>query len=172
VNSSFGSTKSTNWGIIPAKGRIAVMTGMLEIGKTNVRGAYGPQQTFHAAPDRERLTPAALTALRNLARAWKLTAAEASALVGGLSETTWDRIRTDVWKQTLSQDQMMRVSAMIGIFKGLHLLFADDMADRWVRLRNSGPLFSNLTPIEAMIERGIPGMIEIRQHVDALRGGL
>jgi hypothetical protein len=46
------------------------------------------------------------------------------------------------------------------------------MADRWPRLRNSGPLFGNLSPIEAMIERGIPGMIEIRQHVDALRGGL
>jgi hypothetical protein len=67
---------------------------------------------------------------------------------------------------------MMRVSALIGVFKGLHLLFADDMAERWVRLRNSGPLFGNLTPIEAMIERGIPGMIEIRHHVDALRGGL
>lgn len=128
-------------------------------------------QTFASEHDRARLTPAALIALRNLARAWKLTGSEAAALVG-VSETTWDRIKGDAWKQTLSQDQMMRVSAMIGIFKGLHLLFADDMADRWVRLRNSGPLFSNLTPVEAMVERGIPGMIEIRQYVDALRGGL
>jgi len=30
------------------------------------------------------------------------------------------------------------------------------MADRWIRLRNSGPLFANLTPIEAMLEHGIP----------------
>jgi hypothetical protein len=67
---------------------------------------------------------------------------------------------------------MMRASALIGTFKALHLLFADDMADRWVRLRNDGPLFGRGTPIEAMIERGIPGMIEIRQHVDALRGGI
>jgi hypothetical protein len=132
---------------------------------------YSSPQTFALEHDRTRLTPAALMALRNLARPWKLTGGEAAALVG-VSETTWDRIRTGAWKQTLSQDQMMRVSAMIGIFKGLHLLFADDMADRWVRLRNSGPLFSNLTPVEAMVERGIPGMIEIRQHVDALRGGL
>jgi hypothetical protein len=117
------------------------------------------------------LTSAALIALRNLARAWRLTGSEAAALVG-VSETTWDRIKADTWKQTFSQDQMMRVSAMIGIFKGLHLLFADDMADRWVRLRNSGPLFANLTPVEAMVERGIPGMIEIRQYVDALREGL
>ncbi len=133
--------------------------------------APAPPQTFAADADRRRLTPAALIALRALARAWRLTGAEAAALVG-VSETTWDRIKADAWKQSFSQDQMMRVSALIGIFKGLHLLFADDMADRWVRLRNAGPLFANLSPIEAMIERGIPGMIEIRQHVDALRGGL
>lgn len=137
----------------------------------NAPSAPGAPQTFASEVDRERLTPAALIALRNLARAWRLTGAEAATLVG-VSETTLDRIKADTWRQTLSQDQMMRVSAMIGVFKGLHLLFADEMADRWVRLRNSGPLFANLTPIEAMAERGIPGMIEIRQHVDALRGGL
>jgi len=131
----------------------------------------GAPQTFASERDRARLTPAALLGLRSLARAWRLTGAEAAALIG-VSETTWDRIRTGAWKQAFSQDQMMRVSALIGVFKGLHLLFADGMADRWVRLRNAGPLFGNRTPIEAMIERGIPGMIEIRQHVDALRGGL
>ena len=128
-------------------------------------------QTFAVEEDRARLTPAALIALRALARTWKLTGAEAAALVG-VSTTTWDRAKAGTWQQTLSQDQMMRVSAMIGLFKGLHLLFADDMADRWVRLRNSGALLANLTPVEAMIERGIPGMIEIRHYVDALRGGL
>jgi uncharacterized protein (DUF2384 family) len=133
--------------------------------------AHAPPQTFAADEDRARLTPAALIALRNLAAAWKLTGSEASALVG-VSETTWDRIKAGAWKQTLSQDQMMRVSAMIGVYKGLHLLFANDMADRWVRLPNSGPMFARLAPVEAMIERGIPGMLEIRQYVDALRGGL
>jgi hypothetical protein len=76
----------------------------------------------------------------------------------------------------------MRVSALIGVFKGLHLLFAQDtaegakaddaMADRWPRLRNRGPLFDNLSPVDRMIEGGIPAMIETRRHVDALRGGL
>jgi transposase len=130
-----------------------------------------PPQTFAREDDRARLTPSSLVALRSLAKAWALTGPEAAALLG-VSESTWDRIKAGAWRGVLSQDQLMRVSAMIGTFKGLHLLFADDMADRWVRLRNSGPLFNNLSPIEAMIERGIPGMIEIRQHVDALRGGL
>ena len=128
-------------------------------------------QTFVSAGDRSRLTPTALEALRSLARAWKLSSQEAADLLG-VSVSTWDRIRANAWRQSLSQDQFMRVSAMVGIFKGLHLLFVDDMADRWVRLRNSGPLFLNRTPIEAMHEGGIPAMLEIRRHVDALRGGL
>jgi hypothetical protein len=136
-------------------------------------GGAGPRptQTFAREADRARLTPAALAALRRLAEAWALTREEAAALLGA-SESTWDRIRRGDWQQTLSQDQLTRVSAAVGLFKALHLLFADDMADRWVRLRNTGPLFANRSPLEAMVEGGIPGMIEIRQYVDALRGGL
>jgi len=130
-----------------------------------------PVPTFAWERERERLTPTALVALRSLARAWRLTGPEAATLLG-TSESTWDRIKAGSWRGVLSQDQMMRVSALVGTFKALHLLFADDMADRWVRLRNTGPLFGNLTPLEALAERGIPGMIEIREHLDALRGGL
>jgi hypothetical protein len=147
------------------------MVQVVELPVDSAHAGYSAPQTFASENDRARLTPAALMAVRNLARAWKLTGTEAAALVG-VSETTWDRIKAGAWRQTLSQDQMVRVSAMIGLFKGLHLLFADGMADRWVRLRNAGPLFANLTPVDAMVERGIPGMIEIRQHIDALRGGL
>jgi hypothetical protein len=130
-----------------------------------------PWQTFADERDRERLTPAALEAIRNLARDWSATGNEMAALLG-VSPSTWDRIKGDAWGQALSQDQLTRASAMIGVFKGLHLLFADGMADRWVRLRNTGPLFGNRTPIETMIEGGIPVMIEVRRYVDALRGGL
>jgi uncharacterized protein (DUF2384 family) len=134
-------------------------------------GGPHPRQTFANEGDRERLTSAALEAVRNLAKSWATSGDEMAALLG-VSPSTWDRIKGDAWRQALSQDQFMRASAMIGVFKGLHLLFADGMADRWVRLRNSGPLFENRTPIDAMIDGGIPAMIEVRRYVDALRGGL
>jgi uncharacterized protein (DUF2384 family) len=131
-----------------------------------------PRQTFADEKDRARLTPAALEAVRNLAKAWGATGEEMAALLG-IAPSTWDRFKSRARKRkALSQDQLTRVSAMVGVFKGLHLLFADGMADRWIRLPNSGPLFANRTPIAAMIEDGIPTMIEIRQYVDALRGGL
>jgi hypothetical protein len=128
-------------------------------------------QTFAKAADRSRLTPTALKAFRNLVAAWTLTGDDAAQLVG-VSPSTWDRISADGWHQTLSQDQLTRISALVGIFKGLHLLFTDEMADRWPHLPNSGPLFENLSPIEAMQQGGIPLMLDVRQHIDALRGGL
>jgi uncharacterized protein (DUF2384 family) len=145
---------------------------MPEIAKKSASfGEVRPLQNFADEAARARLTPAALEAIRNLADAWNATGEEMAALVG-VSSSTWDRIRAAKWQQTLTQDQLTRVSALIGVFKGLNLLFADAMADRWPKLPNSGPLFANRTPVNTMIEGGIPVMIEIRRYVDALRGGL
>ena len=128
-------------------------------------------QTFADEGDRARLSPIALKAMQGIAAHWRLRGHEVAALLG-VSPSTWDRMAAGKWEQSLSQDQLTRVSAIVGVFKGLHLLFADDMADRWARLRNKGPLFENRTPVDAMIEGGIPAMLDVRRHVDALRGGL
>ena len=133
--------------------------------------SLGAPQSFARAEDRGRLSATALEAFRAIGREWKLSNAEAAALLG-VSESTWDRIKRGAWGQPLSQDQLTRVSAAIGLYKGLHLLFADGMADRWPRLANSGPLFGRKSPIEAMIDGGIPVMLDARRYVDAVRGGL
>lgn len=129
----------------------------------------GPQ-SFANENDRARLSEVAVKAFLNLARAWELSNAEAAALIG-VSPSSLDRLKRGA-RPTLSQDQMTRVSALVGIFKGLHLLFADGAGDAWVRRPNSGPLFEGRTPVEALIEGGIPAMLDIRRYVDAVRGGL
>lgn len=135
------------------------------------QAAHPGLQTFSGESDRRRLTGAAVKAVLRLVDAWGGSNAEGAALLG-VSESTWDRMKGGKWDGTLSQDQLTRASALIGVFKGLHLLFADGMADRWPKLVNRGPIFDRKTPIQAMIEGGIPRMIEIRQYIDALRGGL
>jgi Protein of unknown function (DUF2384) len=129
----------------------------------------GPQ-TFADESDRERLSAVALKAFLALTKAWDLSNAEASALLG-VSPSTLDRMKRG-YRPTLSQDQLTRVSALVGVYKGLHLLFADETADEWARRSNRGPLFGRETPIQAMIEGGIPRMLEVRRYVDAVRGGL
>ncbi|MBP1850335.1 antitoxin Xre-like helix-turn-helix domain-containing protein [Rhizobium halophytocola] len=131
----------------------------------------GTRQGFAAEQDRQRLSKTALKAYRRLAGQWKLTGAQAAALLG-VSTSTWERMKPEAGAKTLSQDQMTRISVLTGIYKGLHLLFADDMADRWLQLDNSGPLFDGRPPVAAMVEEGIPLMLEVRRYIDAVRGGL
>ena len=121
---------------------------------------------------RARLTPAAVAGIARLAEIWHLTATETCALLGDVSDRTWFRMKKGEWSGTLSQDTLTRISALIGIFKGLRLLFSDPLSDEWVRLPNKGPLYHGRRPIDAMIEGGIPKMLVVRRHIDALRGGL
>lgn len=124
------------------------------------------------AATRERLTPAAVDGVVRLSEIWRLTSAEICALLGGVSERTWFRMKKGEWPGALSQDTLTRVSALVGVFKGLRLLFSEPLCDEWVRLPNKGPLYGGRRPLDAMIEGGIPKMLEVRRHIDALRGGL
>jgi carboxylesterase type B len=144
--------------------------GTAEI-STIARKVADEVQNFSDPKARERLSATALKAFIKLAKNWDLTNPEAAALLG-VSPSTWDRIKRGDRAEALNQDQLTRISALIGTFKGLHLLFADKMADRWPQLSNKGPLFANRRPIDAMIEGGIPRMLEIRRYIDAVRGGL
>lgn len=129
------------------------------------------RQNFAHEADRVRLSKVALKAFRRLVEQWGLTGQQAAALLD-VSTSTWERLKQDGKDKALSQDQMTRISALVGVYKGLHLLFADDMADRWPGLANKAPLFARMSPIESMIHGGIPQMLDVRRYVDAVRGGL
>lgn len=129
------------------------------------------RQDFSRDGDRARLSRVALKAYRRLVEQWGLTGQQAAALLD-VSMSTWERLKLEGKDRTLSQDQMTRISALVGVYKGLHLLFADDMADRWPGLENKGPLFARQSPVASMIRGGIPQMLDVRRYVDAVRGGL
>ncbi|MGV8854599.1 MAG: antitoxin Xre-like helix-turn-helix domain-containing protein [Devosia sp.] len=129
------------------------------------------RQDFATETDRARLSAVALKAYLRLVDQWGLSGQQAAGLLD-VSSSTWERMKARGKDRPLSQDQMTRISALVGIYKGLHLLFADGMADDWLKLVNSGPLFARTTPIDSMIRGGIPQMLEVRRYVDAVRGGL
>lgn len=121
---------------------------------------------------RDRLSPSTVEGVLRLAELWRLSGAEMCAVLGAISERTWFRMKKGEWPGTLSQDEMTRVSALIGIFKGLRLLFSLPLADEWIRLPNKNAMFGGRRPLDVMIEGGIPAMLDVRRLVDGLRGGL
>ncbi|ABC23687.1 antitoxin Xre-like helix-turn-helix domain-containing protein [Rhodospirillum rubrum] len=123
-------------------------------------------------PTRGRLTPAAIDGFVRLVAIWRLSTAEACALLGDVSERTWFRMKKGTWSGTLSQDALTRISALIGLYKGLRLLFSSPLAEEWIGLPNASPLYHGQRPLDGMIEGGIPRMLAVRRHIDALRGGL
>ena len=118
-----------------------------------------------------RVASVAVKAYARVVAAWKLRNKEAADLIA-VAPRTWSRMKSPQWSGQMSQDQLMRVSAITGLYKALHLYFSDDLADKWVSLDNTGPLFAGKTPTEKMIEGGLPAIMETRDYVDALRGGV
>lgn len=127
------------------------------------------QGVNHVASDRK--DSVAIKALVRVFLAWRVSIPDA-ALLAGVSARTWSRMKNGDWSGHLKPDQRMRASAVVGLYKGLHLYFSDDLADRWVKMRNRGPLFEGDTPIEFMARGGLPAIIQARQYVDAVRGGV
>ena len=112
----------------------------------------------------------ALKAYARIADAWALTLREAAALVD-MSVSTWKRARKPGYEGNLSQDQMLRLSALVGLYKSLELFFDEPISREWVKLPNRGPEFDGSRPVDAMNEGGLLKIIRVRNYVDALTSG-
>jgi hypothetical protein len=110
-------------------------------------------------------------AIVRIADAWDLTNAQAASLFD-VPIATWSRMKAGSYRGVLDQDKVTRASLMVGIFKGLRILFNGPLTNGWPKLPNKGPQFNERSPVEVMIAGGIPSMMGVRQHIDALRGGM
>ncbi len=113
----------------------------------------------------------ALKAYARVADAWGLNLKEAAALAD-MSETTWKRAKKPDFAGDLTKDQLLRLSAVIGIYKSLELYFSEPLARDWFTRPNTGPLFGGGRPIDTAIEGGLPQILAVRTYLDALRGGV
>lgn len=112
----------------------------------------------------------ALKAYARVVDAWGLGLKEAAGLAD-MSESTWKRARKPGFAGELTKDQLLRLSAVIGIYKALDLYFSEPLAQGWFTRPNSGPLFGGSRPVDTAIEGGLPQILAVRTYLDALRGG-
>jgi hypothetical protein len=121
--------------------------------------------------ERRRFSAPAIRSFFRIAEIWKLTNDEQRALLGWPPESTFYKYKAGQ-TGTLYYDMLMRISLLLGIYKDLHVLYPDPgLADRWVKLPNSNPLFGGDPALTLMTGGGIDGLYQVRRLLDARRGG-
>jgi hypothetical protein len=118
----------------------------------------------------ERLSRSAIPAFFKIVQAWDLRDESARQLLGGVSNGVFYQLKRGN-KKSLDQDKLTRLSLLLGIFKALNLLYSRKLADEWINLPNSNPIFKGEAPLSYMIKGGVPALLRVRQLLDARRGG-
>jgi len=120
---------------------------------------------------RRRMSGPAMRSFFNIAAQWQLNTEEQRALLGWPAESTFFKYKADR-VSTLPYDMLMRISLVLGIYRSLHILYPEpDLADRWVKLPNSNPLFGGKPAIVLITEGGMDGLYQVRRLLDGRRGG-
>ena len=123
-----------------------------------------------ARRERERLSEPALRAFFNIMARWKVRDEDARILLGDVSNGPFYEMKRNP-ARVLERDRLTRVSYLIGIFKALRILHTEALADEWVHLANSNPIFGGQSPLAFMMRGGLPAIQTVRRLLDARRAG-
>ena len=120
--------------------------------------------------NRFRLSPAAIKGFLGIASHWELRDEDTRSLIGGMSTGSFYALKSGATR-TLEQDQLTRISLLIGIYKALNILYSSKLADAWMKLPNTNPMFGGEPPLNYVKTDGVVGLLRVRQLLDARRGG-
>ena len=129
-----------------------------------------PLVDLNSKAERERLSRSALKGFFKLRERWGLRDEEARELLGGLSSSAYYEWKKNP-ERVLEVDRITRISYLVGIYKALHIIYGDKLADEWVKLPNRNALFAGRSPLEYMMSGGLVAMQTVRRLLDARRGG-
>jgi hypothetical protein len=128
-----------------------------------------------ARDDLTRLGGPGMRTFRRIADEWGLSEERRIALLGYPGRSTyqqWARKAREGRDLSLPFDTLMRVSALLGIYKALAILF-ERPDDRLAWLKSSAAVldFGDLPPLDVMVDGGLDGLMRVRRRLDAARGG-
>ena len=137
---------------------------------TAVQGESLPLEALGDRRARAQLSPAAVRLFVRISEAWGLAVEQRRALLGHVGRQTYYNWAGGKVK-ALSRDQLERISLVLGIHKGLKLLFADDAsAMRWLSSPNRDVPFGGQAPLARMLRGSIDDLYAVRRYIDAWRG--
>jgi hypothetical protein len=125
---------------------------------------------------RHQLSGPGLRTFLNIADKWRLSEQERLRVLGFPARATFHawtakvREGTDI---TLSADELIRISAVLGVYKALKIIFPrDEDAARWLRSSNTGPVFGGQAPLALITSGTQDALMLVRRYLDAWRGGI
>lgn len=116
-----------------------------------------------------KASDAAKRAFFRILERWGIGTDAARVLLGSPSRSTFFS-----WKRgeggSLSRDEFERVSYILGIYKGLQVLFTDDrLADAWIKKPNDA--FGGRSALDRMLAGNVSDLHAVRAYIDYVRGG-
>lgn len=131
-----------------------------------------PLVNFNSEDERKRLSGSALSGFFKMMELWKVRDDDARYLLGGVSNGQYYELKKNPKNKVLDIDRMYRVSFLLGIFKAINILHGQELADKWIQLPNKNAMFGGDTPLQYMINGGLPAMQNVRRLLDGRRGGM
>lgn len=115
---------------------------------------------------REMAGPGLRTFFR-ICEKWGVSPERQVLILGCRDGTTFDAWQRGDYAE-VSEDVLIRISYVLGIYKALHTIFPDERnADGWVTAPNSSPLFAGRSAIDLMVEGGVGGLASVRSYLEA-----
>ena len=116
------------------------------------------------------LAESGLKVFRGIADKWGLENRDQQLLLGGISDSVYSD-----WKECknldLTHDQIERLSLILGIWKGMKLIFKEpDAALRWFGSSNQDIPFSGQSPLQTILRGSIDDLYSVRRYLDGWRG--
>ena len=126
-------------------------------------------------PDRTRLSGPALRTFANVAAHWGLGERARLAVLGQPGRSTyhgWLAKAQAGQPVSLPLDTLLRISAVLGVYKALRLIFVREGEDlAWLKAPNAGPVFGGRPPLDLVTSGTQDGILLVRRSLDAWRGG-
>ena len=115
---------------------------------------------------RREYSRSAIAGFAAIMNAWAVRSDDATELIGGIPPESYEAINSGKYVETLSEDQLTRISYLIGIYKALHILLPKDIADTWMGRPNDNHMFGGIAPLAFCLKEGLPGLAQVRRLLD------
>jgi hypothetical protein len=141
--------------------------------------AAGPDQldaSRFRPENRRRLSAPALRTFVEIADRWGLREEERRLILGLPSRSTyhnWVRTARAQGEITLDVDVLTRLSAVLGIYQALCILYPGEQdGAEWLRRPHAAPVFGGQPPMALLASGTQDGLLTVRRFLDGARGGM